>query len=370
MQFPWIRPTMACRSSNRWRPRLKHGKGLSHVNATFVGLDVHAQSIKAVALGSDRRNQIGTFAYDGGKSRRVVGSRPCREVRLRVRRHRVRPAEEAHGAGRRLRRRRGLVSSLGRRKRKNDRNDAEFLVRALEDARETGAATAVESSSSGMVTCSTRPPDRAQEGQLDRGPLGVDQVDIVSREGRRRRPLALRRRRRQAMEGTEEAGGWSRQRRPKPRWKKRIDSLRCLKGVDTMTAADIAFETGEFSRFKSARSFAARSQAHPLRALQRGEREAGRHHQGRQQTPATGCLSVGSAILNATTLKATRQRTDSDPAAKAYNQGVRRLVKRREGMLERGVRKNKANVATARELACWCWAIGCMVERLDIAMTS
>lgn len=24
--------------------------------------------------------------------------------------------------------------------------------------------------------------------------------------------------------------------------------------------------------------------------------------------------------------------------------------------------KNKANVATARELACWCWAIGRMVE--------
>ena len=31
-------------------------------------------------------------------------------------------------------------------------------------------------------------------------------------------------------------------------------------------------------------------------------------------------------------------------------------------MLGRGVHKNKANVATARELACWCWAIGCMVE--------
>lgn len=43
----------------------------------------------------------------------------------------------------------------------------------------------------------------------------------------------------------------------KPRWKKRVDSLRCLKGVDAMTAADIAFEAGEFSRFKNARSFAA-----------------------------------------------------------------------------------------------------------------
>ena len=46
----------------------------------------------------------------------------------------------------------------------------------------------------------------------------------------------------------------------------------------------------------------------------------------------------------------------------ANTKGVRRLVERRRAMLERGVHKNKANVATARELACWCWAIGCMVE--------
>ena len=43
----------------------------------------------------------------------------------------------------------------------------------------------------------------------------------------------------------------------KPRWRKRVDSLRCLKGVDTATAADLVFEAGEFSRFRNARSFAA-----------------------------------------------------------------------------------------------------------------
>lgn len=52
-----------------------------------------------------------------------------------------------------------------------------------------------------------------------------------------------------------------------------------------------------------------------------------------------------------------------DPGARRHAaKGVRRLVGRRAAMLERGVHKNKANVATARELACWCWAIGCMVE--------
>ena len=42
--------------------------------------------------------------------------------------------------------------------------------------------------------------------------------------------------------------------------------------------------------------------------------------------------------------------------------GVRRLVDRREALLARGVHGNKANVATARELACWVWAVGLMAE--------
>ena len=42
--------------------------------------------------------------------------------------------------------------------------------------------------------------------------------------------------------------------------------------------------------------------------------------------------------------------------------GVRRLAERREALLARGVHNNKANVATARELACWVWAVGLMAE--------
>ena len=41
---------------------------------------------------------------------------------------------------------------------------------------------------------------------------------------------------------------------------------------------------------------------------------------------------------------------------------VRRLVERRGTLLARGVHGNKANVATARELACWVWAVGLMAE--------
>ena len=45
----------------------------------------------------------------------------------------------------------------------------------------------------------------------------------------------------------------------------------------------------------------------------------------------------------------------------ACRQG-RRRVERREALLARGVHNNKANVATARELACWVWAVGLMAE--------
>ncbi len=53
-----------------------------------------------------------------------------------------------------------------------------------------------------------------------------------------------------------------------------------------------------------------------------------------------------------------------DPAARRHAaKGVRRLVERREALLARGVHGNKANVATARELACWVWAVGLMAEK-------
>lgn len=148
----------------------------------------------------------------------------------------------------------------------------------------------------------------------------------------------------------------------KPRWKKRVDLLRCLKGVDTMTAADIVFEAGEFSRFKSARSFAAwlgltSSEDSSGESVQQGGiTRAGNKHLRRVLVESTwhffGCSPHSKDLAEG---------QGPDPAARrCAAKGIRRLVKRREEMLGRG--KDKANVATARELACWRWAIGCMIE--------
>ena len=150
----------------------------------------------------------------------------------------------------------------------------------------------------------------------------------------------------------------------KPRWKKRVDSVRCLKGIDVASAADLVFEAGEFSRFKNARSFAAwigltpseHSSGESVR--QGGITKAGNKHLRRVLVESAwhylGCSPHSKDLAKG-------QAPDPD-ARRHAAKGVRRLVGRRAAMLERGVHKNKANVATARELACWCWAIGRMVE--------
>lgn len=97
--------------TQKWRPRHKHGKGLSHVEYYHLRRPRRARAIHKGRRPrrDDRRGPLGHFRLRRGSRRRVGEvAGPCREMRLRVRRHRVRPAEEARSAGRRLRRRRGL----------------------------------------------------------------------------------------------------------------------------------------------------------------------------------------------------------------------------------------------------------------------
>ena len=150
----------------------------------------------------------------------------------------------------------------------------------------------------------------------------------------------------------------------KPRWKKRVDSLRCLKGVDTMTAADLVFEAGEFSRFKNARSFAAWIGLTPSEhSSGEGTRKGGITKAGNKHLRRVLVEAAWHYINASPHSKDLAKGQSPDPAARRHaTKGVRRLVQRRGSMLERGIHKNKANVATARELACWCWAVGCMAE--------
>ena len=363
---------------------------------TFVGLDVHARSIKAVALDAMTGEvRTAAFGYDAAEVAEWVGS--------------LDPAAkcvyESGVTGFDLQKRLAalgvdcvvgavpkMIKPSADRRRKNDRNDAEFLarmlsvgnvveawapddgceaardlVRALDDAREdlkrckqrlskfllrhgyafsettpTGRRKGNWTAAHWAWTRSIEFPEKAD------GDVLAYCVDAV----------------RQAMEDKKRLEKLVEAEASEPRWKKRVDSLRCLKGVDAMTAADIAFEAGEFSRFKNARSFAAwlglAPSEHPSgeSVRQGGITKAGDKHLGRVLVESAwhclGCSPHSKDLAKGQV---------PDPAARRHAaKGARRLVERRRAMLERGVHKNKANVATARELACWCWAVGCMVE--------
>lgn len=364
--------------------------------ATFVGLDVHARSIKAVALDvMTGETKSATFAYDAAAVAEWVKSLdPAAKCVYEsgVTGFDLQKKLTALGVDCAI----GAVSKMIKpsadRRRKNDRNDAEFLarmlsvgnvvevwvpddeceaardlVRALDDARDDLKRCKQRLSKfllrHGLVFGETTPSGQRRGNWTAAHWAWIRSISFPEKADNDVLAYYIDATR-QAMEDKARLERLVEAEASKPRWKRRVDSVRCLKGVDVMSAADLVFEAGEFSRFKNARSFGAwlgltpseHSSGESVR--QGGITKAGNKHLRR--------VLVESAwhYLNASVHpKDLAKGQVPDPAARRHAaKGVRRLVKRREEMLGRGVHKNKANVATARELACWCWAIGRMAE--------
>lgn len=110
------------------------------------------------------------------------------------------------------------------------------------------------------------------------------------------------------------------------------------------------FEAGEFSRFRNARSFAAWVGLTPS------------EHSSGESDRRGAITKAGNKHLRKTLVEAAWHYLTCSGRPKDLAKGVRRLVERREALLARGVHGNKANVATARELACWVWAVVLMAE--------
>lgn len=295
---------------------------------TFVGLDVHARSIKAVALDAMTGEvRSAAFAYDAAAVAEWVGS--------------LDPAAkcvyESGVTGFDLQKRLaalgvdcvvGAVSKMIKpsadRKRKNDRNDlkrckqrlSKFLMRhgyAFSETTPTGRRKGNWTAAHWAWIRSIEFPEKADDDVL------AYYIDAT----------------RQAMEDKKRLEKLVEAEASKPRWKKRVDSLRCLKGVDAMTAAGIVFEAGEFSRFKNARSFAAwlgltpseHSSGESVR--QGGITKAGNKHLRRVLVEAAWHYISASPHP-----KDLARGQAPDPAARRHAaKGIRRLVKRREEML-------------------------------------
>ncbi len=363
---------------------------------TFVGLDVHARKIAAAALDvMTGEAHSATFGYDAaavaGWVRSVDPSAKC--------------VYESGVTGFDLQKRLtglgvdcaiGAVSKMIKpsadRRRKNDRNDAEFPARMLSAGNvvevrvpddECEAARdlvhALDDARNDLRRCK----QRFSKFLLRHGPVFDETTPTGRRKGNRAaahwawiRSIEFSEKSdndvlsyyidavRQAAEGKKRLEGLVEAEASKPRWKKRVDSLRRLKGVDIMTAADIVFEAGESARFGNARAFAAWPGLVPSehssgeKIVRGGITKAGNRHLRRVMAEAAWHYNHCSA--HSKDLFAGRV---PDPAAMRHAaKGVRRLVERRRGLLGRGMQKNKADVATARELACWCWAVGCIAE--------
>lgn len=256
---------------------------------TFVGLDVHARSIKAVSLDvMTGEVRAATFGYDAGA---VAGWVRSVDPRARC-------VYESGVTGFDLQKRLsglgvdcvvGAVSKMIKpsadRRRKNDRNDAEFLARmlsvgnvvevwvpddeceaardltrALEDARDDLSRSKQRLSKfllrHGLVF-DERTPTGRRKGNWTRAHWSwIESIGFAERADNDVLAYYVDAVRRAAEEKARLEGLVEAEAR-KPRWRRRVDSLRCLKGVDTASAADLVFEAGEFSRFGNARSFAA-----------------------------------------------------------------------------------------------------------------
>lgn len=361
---------------------------------TSVGLDVHARSIKAVAFDVVTGEvSARTFGYDPAAVAEWVSglAQPARCV------------YESGVTGFHLAKELGalgvdcavgavskMIKPAADRRKKNDRRDAEFLARmlavgnvvpvwvpddeceaardlsrALEDARQE-AQRAKQLLSKfllrhGLVfderhpggtrvrnwtrahwewIRSVRMPERADAETLL---YYIDRALRAEEEKRRLERLVA-----------EEAA--------RPRWKATVDALRCLKGVETVTAFALACEVGDFSRFPNARSFASwlgltPSQHSSGESVSNGRiTRAGNSHLRRLLVEASWHYLHSTKHPKAL---APGQEVGKEARAHALK-GCRRLVDRRAALLDRGVAACKANVATARELACWCWAVAGM----------
>jgi transposase len=139
-----------------------------------------------------------------------------------------------------------------------------------------------------------------------------------------------------------------------------VGRLRCLRGVETLTALGLVAEIGDFNRFTSAEEFMS------LVGLVPAERSSGeRRRQG--SITKTGNAHVRRLLVEAAWSAARRPQVGERLARRQHEQDPRtrarawrcqqRLYRRWRRMAARGKPRQKIVVACARELAGFVWAI-------------
>lgn len=144
------------------------------------------------------------------------------------------------------------------------------------------------------------------------------------------------------------------------RYRKDIGKLRCLKGVDFLTALAFVTEVGDFRRFSNAESFMAylglvpREHSSGEKRRQGGITKSGNGHLRR--------LIVESSwhyrYAGTPSARLTSRRVGQDMDVVAYaDRALRRLHRKYTKIVFRGKSKNVAVTAVARELAGFIWGL-------------
>ena len=150
----------------------------------------------------------------------------------------------------------------------------------------------------------------------------------------------------------------------RPEWAPVVDALCLVKGIDVATAFLLAAEAGDFSRFPTVPSFASWCGPAP------SERSSG-ETESRGGITRAGNGHVRRALVEASRHVPMSTRHPKKPrpchgVAPAVSRHAakcnRRLQDRRGAMSQAGKRPCVANCATAREMACWVWAIALMAR--------
>jgi transposase len=147
---------------------------------------------------------------------------------------------------------------------------------------------------------------------------------------------------------------------PDSRWRQQIGLLRCLRGIDTLSAVGLCTEVGDFERFGRAGQLMSYLGLVPSESTTGQQRrlgsitKTGSGHGRRLLVEAAWHYrprpNLGKAL--------TERQADQPPAAVAVSWTAQKRLHRTWHRLEqRGKRRTIIAVAAARELAGFCWAI-------------
>lgn len=154
-------------------------------------------------------------------------------------------------------------------------------------------------------------------------------------------------------------------------YKDKVNAIACFSGISVISAARILVEISDFSRFKRAKDFT------NYLGMTPGENSSGESikglsitKQGNSQVRRTFIECVQTTVRGRTNGKAKclkkRQLNNTAAQIKYADKARVRLQGRFIKLMAKGMNRNKAIVACARELACFVW--GMMTENYDLSL--